>query len=267
MAALGQAALSTTAYDSVSHFAADMRTPETGIALGMVAGVGLNGVVGLIYAIVLCFTLPVDPTSIITSSTGFPFAQVLFEKTNSTAGTVILLFLLLFPFFLSISDVNMAASRIVRQYAQQGGLPSIFTGTNHRLGCPTMATALVAAIQVCLSLIYWGSTSAFFSFISSPAIMLALSYSVVAVLMLFARPHLPRKPIFNLGKPLGVLCNIVAVIFTLCILVFLCLPSTYPVTAVSMNYTSVIVVAAVLAGNVTWFCYGRHHYVGPPEEL
>lgn len=265
VAALGQAALSTTAFDSVSHFAHEMKTPETGVAIGMVAGVGLNGVVGLIYAIVLCFTLPVDPTAILSSSTGFPFAQVLHDKTGSVVGTIFLLFLLLFPFFLGLTDVNMAAARIVQQYARQGGLPTFFARASRRFDCPTSGTLLVMIIQVGLSFIYWGSTSGFTSFISSPPIILAASYSVVIALMLcHARPNLTRKPIFYMGKGLGIFANILALLFALCITVFLCLPSTYPVTAVSMNYTSVIVVATLVSGLGTWYSYGRHHYIGPP---
>ena len=137
----------------------------------MVSAVGLNGIIGLAYALVLCFTLPVDPSSLISTSTGFPFAQLLLDKTNSPGGTTFMLFIFLLPFWNTVTDVNMASSRIMLQFATQGGLPKILSKTSKKLDSPIYAALLVAAIQIGMSFIYLGSTTAFVSFISAPGII------------------------------------------------------------------------------------------------
>lgn len=146
------------------------RTPFPS-AIGMVSAVALNGVVGLAYAVVLCFTLPPDPTSLLESTTGFPFAQFLMDKTHSVYGTVLMLVILIVPFWTTACDVNMAAARIVLRFSAQGGLPKSLSKTNAKLDSPVRAAVAVGIIQIALSFIYCGSTTAFISFISAPGIV------------------------------------------------------------------------------------------------
>lgn len=82
-------------------------------------------------------------------------------------------------------------------------------------------------------------------------------------MLLHARPKLCNPPPFSLGRLLGPCCNIISIVFTVCLTIFLSLPSTYPVTAGNMNYTSVIYVASLASGVVLWYTYGKKSYAGP----
>jgi amino acid transporter len=180
VAALGQAALSTTAYDSIAHFSTEMKNPQRSLPIAMVSGVGLNGIVGFLYVIVLGYVVPNDLTPLVESATGFPFAQLLLDTTGSVAGTTVLLLLLLLPFFCTVADVNMASARILLGFAERGGLPKVMAGSSAALDCPTWATALVCVIQIGLAWTLCGSTAAFASFVSAPALCRELLLSPCA---------------------------------------------------------------------------------------
>ena len=260
---LAQAALSTTAFDIVAHFAEETERPHRDAPVAMVAGLGLSGFVTLLYALVLVFVLPSDVTALASTSTGFPFAQLLLDKTGSPAGAIVLMLIILIPFLLTISDVNMAASRSLLSLAREGGIPgqSWMAHIHPRFDAPVRAQFVVLAIQAPLSAIYAGNTTAFFAIISVPTIALAITYATVAAQMLLKRKHL--SPPFSLGSVLGPVCNVITIAFTLFLTVILSLPATYPPTPQDMNYTSVILVAILLTAAVFWVCYGRRHYRGP----
>ncbi|PWN49107.1 amino acid transporter [Violaceomyces palustris] len=235
---LSQSAISTTAFDIVAHFAEEMENPARDAPIAMMSSVGINGVVGMIYAVVLIFTLPTDVTTLTTSATGFPFAQFMYDKTGSVPGAILFLVILLVPFFLTLADVNMAAARMILSFAREKGLPASdsLSKVNQALDAPVMATVLVFIGQVPLAFIFIGNSAAFNAIISVPTLALAISYAIVAWLMLFrGRPVMKLKAPFDLGHFWGPISNFICVLFTVCLTVFLSLPPVYPVTAANMS--------------------------------
>lgn len=259
---LSQAALSTTAFDAVAHLAYEMHDPHKDVPFGMLSAIGTNGVIGLLYAIMFIFCLPANAFDLLSTPTGFPFGQFLLNITNgSQVGTIFLILVFFIPLLLTVVDVYVTTSRIACGFASQGGLPSFVGKINQRFDAPIFAFILIGIINVCLAWIYVGSTAAFTAFISAPAVVLGWTYSAVAVCMLlYGRPVKRIKTSFNLGSILGPFANVVTIIFYLCLTVFLSLPPTFPVSASSMNYTSVILAASMLAPIFTWFLYAKRFY-------
>lgn len=262
---LCQSAISTTAWDAVSHFSSEMHHPQRDVPFGMFMAIGLNGFVGLLYAVVFVFCLPPDAIELLSTPMGFPFAQYLYNLANqSRIGTVFLLLVIVVPMTLAMTDVIMATARIACSFARQGGLPSIFANVHQGLDAPLPGLALVLIVNLCLAYIYVGSTAAFAAFASAPAVLLGWTYSIIAAYMLFVgRPMKKLQCPFSLGPVVGPMCNVVTVAYNLCITVFLCLPSSRPVTPQTMNYTSAILAASLLFPVLCWIMYARHNYKGP----
>lgn len=259
---LSQAALSTTAFDAVIHLGPEMHQPQRDVPFGMMSAIGTNGIVGLIYSVIFIFCLPANAFDLLSTPTGFPFGQFLLNLANgSQVGTVFLILVFFIPLLFTVVDVYLTASRIVYGFALQGGVPKFLGRINQKLDAPILAFIFVGIINISLAWIYVGSTAAFTAFISAPVVILGWTYSAVAGCMLFyGRPKLRLQPNFSLGSILGPVANFVTIIFYLCLTIFLSLPPTHPVTAKSMNYTSVILVASILAPIVSWFFYAKNHY-------
>ena len=88
--------------------------------------------------------------------------------------------------------------------------------------------------------------------------------------MFFIRRFSTERPIefgpWNLGK-LGIAINILAIAFCLFLVVFLPFPTSLPVTALNMNYASVVFAGVILFSLVDWFVRGRKRYTGPIREI
>ncbi|GAK65683.1 GABA permease GabA [Moesziomyces antarcticus] len=287
---LSQAALSTTAMDVPTHFSEEMANPARQVPIAIFGGLGTSVVVTLAYAFVLVFTLP-ELDAIITTSTGFPFAEMLRLKT-SRSGAIVLLLIPLVSFLITSADVAMAASRCIYGFSRQRGFPlSTFFGTvNTRFDSPLRAGLLVLVCQSCIGLIYIGNTAAFSAIISVPTLLLAVSYAIVAGVCLAARYRAGRgeprgatadkqggsmgsdssegdgdgawDPPFKMPKWLTISANLLTIAFTVLLCVFLSLPPTWPVTSANMNYTSAFLVGSFAIPAVCWIRY-RHAYQGP----
>ncbi len=184
---LSQAALSTTAMDVPTHFSEEMANPARQVPIAIFGGLGTSIVVTLAYAFVLVFTLP-ELDAIITTSTGFPFAEMLRLKT-SRSGAIVLLLIPLVSFLITSADVAMAASRCIYGFSRQRGFPSQRSLARSTRGstrrCAPVCWFLVC--QSCIGLIYLGNTAAFNAIISVPTLLLAVSYAIVAGVCLAAR--------------------------------------------------------------------------------
>lgn len=297
MASLSSVAYATCAYDATFHFASEMRYPERSAPIAAVAGLGLNCATTLVMALALIFCMPPADDSLANAASGSAFTQLMLNKTGSVAGTTVIIVSIVIPYWLGGVDGNMACARIMWGMANRGGLPKIFGAVNKKWDAPWFSLIVVTAIQAGLAFINCGSDAAFSAFISAPFVCLGVSYIWVSWWMLtYARPKLNLRPSFKLGPVLGPACNIMTIVFVVCLTVFLCLPPEYPVTPVrlpslhprlrlrfrlgppftdnpppfslqsGMNYTSVIIVAFLGMGPFFWLFYGRKHYRGPIPE-
>ncbi|KAJ9474658.1 putative Choline transport protein (putative) [Pseudozyma hubeiensis] len=286
---LSQAALATTAMDAPSHFSEEMANPARQVPLAIFGGLGMSVAVTLGYAFVLVFTLP-QLEDIISTPTGFPFAEILRIKT-SRSGAIVLLLIPLISFLITMADVVMATSRCIYGFSRQRGFPcSSFFGTiNTRFDSPLRAGVLVMISQSLICLIYIGNTAAFNALISAPTQLLAVSYAIVAYVCLVSRWKASRQsgtgtptekvvndnmtaeasdcgsawdPPFKMPALLTISANVMTIVFTVLLCVFLSLPPTWPVTSANMNYTSVFLVGSCLFPVVCWNRY-KGVYQGP----
>ena len=123
------------------------------------------------------------------------------------------------------------------------------------MGVPVNALALVTIIQMLLGLINLGSTSAFTAFVSVGVQALALGYAIPIAISLLNKREQVLKARWNLGRIIGPIVNVVALLWISFELVLFSMPTALPVTAISMNYASVVLVGF---GAIAAVWYGIH---------
>uniref|UniRef100_A0A093XHP4 Putative amino-acid permease C15C4.04c n=1 Tax=Talaromyces marneffei PM1 TaxID=1077442 RepID=A0A093XHP4_TALMA len=229
--------------------------------------VPVGGIAGLFFIIPICVTLPPLEDLILA-----PAAQALpyiFQQVMGSPGAGLgLIFLVLaITLFCSIS-ITVAASRTTYAFARDEALPlsKLWAQVNSRLGVPVWSLVLVTVVQMLLGLINLGSSSAFTAFVSVGVVALAISYAIPIGASVFHKRQEVNKARFNCGPVLGLVVNIVALLWIAFELVLFCMPSVLPVTAVSMNYAAVVFVGFMAISAVWYGVYARKTYKGPPAS-
>lgn len=145
--------------------------------------------------------------------------------------------------FCAIS-ICTAASRATWAFARDKALPfhRIFSRVDNDPSSyfpeiPLNAFLLSTLIQVLLGLLYLGSSAAFNAFVGVAATCLGASYAMpVAINLMEGRTHVKGAPAY-LGR-WGVPLNVLAVLWTLFLIVIYSMPATLPVTRSSMSTPS-----------------------------
>jgi len=134
-----------------------------------------------------------------------------------------------------------------------------------------------------LGLINLGSTSAFTAFASVGVQALALAYAIPIAISLLNKREQVLKAQWNLGRIVGPLINAVALVWIAFEMVLFSMPTALPVSSISMNYASVVLVGfgaiaavwyAVHARKCRYCCYqyrirnadNNVAYHGPPAS-
>ena len=88
----------------------------------MMSAVGVNGVLGFVMVVTLCFTMG-DINSIIKSPTGYPFIQIFYNTTQDYAATNTMTAILIVTLTASTITEVATASRQLWSFARDRGLP------------------------------------------------------------------------------------------------------------------------------------------------
>ena len=127
---------------------------------------------------------------------------------------------------------------------------------------PFNAIVFCAVVNTFLGCIYIGSATAFNAFVGSFVILTCLSY-LAAIL-----PHLlsGRSTItpgwFWMNGAVGFIVNAIACIYIICFTVIFSFPFSLPVSAATMNYSSLMSGGLSLFVAAFWF-WRRGHFDGP----
>jgi amino acid transporter len=122
---------------------------------------------------------------------------------------------------------------------------------------PVNALVLTTVVQMLLGLINLGSSSAFTAFASVGVIGLAAAYAIpVAVSMAEGRKAVSTAR-FRLPTFVGWAMNIIMVLWIAFQMVLFSMPATLPVTAVSMNYASVVFVGFFVLSTIYYVIWAR----------
>lgn len=175
---------------------------------------------------------------------------------------------LIITVFCSIS-ITVAASRTTWAFARDRAIPMswLWSRVNKKLGVPVWALGLTTVVQMLLGLINLGSSSTFIAFISVGVMALAVSYVIPIVLSLLHHRKEVNQARWKMGPTVGLVVNVVAVLWILFEVVLFSMPTVLPVTPVSMNYASVVFVAFGAIAAVWYFVHARKGTFTPSYTL
>ncbi|KAH7141458.1 amino acid/polyamine transporter I [Dactylonectria estremocensis] len=230
--------------------------------------VPIGGLAGLFFIIPMCATLP-DLTEIIENS---PVSQALpyiyGRVMGSPGGGLALTFLvIIITVFCSIS-ITVAASRCTWAFARDQAIPwsSLWARIDERHGVPIWALALTTLVQMLLGLINLGSSSAFIAFVSVGVMALAASYGIPIALSVYYRRREIAGARWKMPEGLGWAVNFIALAWILFEIVLFTMPTALPVTEVTMNYASVVLVGFLALSGIWYAVHARKVFTGPPES-
>ncbi|KAK3615805.1 hypothetical protein LTR56_026368 [Elasticomyces elasticus] len=268
MVGLGGVVPSLAGYDCAVHMAEEIKDASRTLPRAIVFGVAVNGTMGLIMVITVCFTLG-DTQSILSTATGYPFIQVFFNATGSYAATNTMTALVVTVFTSAVISEIATSSRQLWSFARDGGLPcsSWVAKISPGAKIPLNAIFVSLVIVVLVSLINLGSPVALNAINSVTISALMSSYILTIGCVLYRRLSGQPLPLrrWSLGR-LGMAFNIASLVFLLPLFVFAFFPLATPVTPSSMNWGVVMFGGVVLGATIFYAVEGRKTYT-PPVAL
>lgn len=242
----------------------------------MVGSVAINGLIGLIYAIVLLFALG-DLESLLTSPIGFPFMQLFLNVTGSAAGASILALCITLIAVAANAAGLTSTSRTAWAFARDDGLPAsgFLSAVNPTIKVPVRMILVISFLQMLLGLIYLGSSTAFNAVLSMAILGMYASYfSPILFMLIYGRRSSAQVVrglgggMFNLGSRWGPVINVIALLWLILAMVFSTFPTVEPVTPDNMNYCVVVTMGWMLIGGVYYYLLGgKRRFTGPVVEL
>ncbi|KAG0142125.1 hypothetical protein CROQUDRAFT_50725 [Cronartium quercuum f. sp. fusiforme G11] len=174
--------------------------------------------------------------------------------------------------FSVVLTAQQATSRTVFSFSRDGGVPDGgFFARLSKNRVPINAVWFVAVISMMLGLLNFVSVVALNAVFSLCTMALDSSYAIpIALKLIFMdHPEVNFKPgPFNLGRGfLMWFVNGISVLWVSFVFVILALPTVIPVTAVNMNYASVITFSVVFCSSLWYFCQAHRWYRGPRSNI
>lgn len=238
----------------------------------MMGSILLNGFLGLIYAIILLFSLG-DLANLLASETGFPFIQLFYNVTKSNGGATVMSLIVSFIAVAANSAGLTSTSRTAWAFARDQAIPfsGYFQRLTPRTQIPGRMIVCLTVLQMLLGFIYIGNTTAYNAILSMAIFGMYLSYLLPVVCMIIFGRRLIAKGVvtpgpFKLGGIGGPIINILALGWMLVVCIFCNFPTVMPVTAIDMNYCVVVMVGWLFVGLFYYGSRGRKQYLGPVME-
>ncbi|KAE9364440.1 amino acid transporter [Stipitochalara longipes BDJ] len=262
------AAYTFSAIGMISSMAEEVADPAIKVPKAMSLCVPVGGIAGLFFILPICATMP-PLADIILAPSGQAIPYIFHIVMGSPGGGLGLTFLVLgVTMFCSIS-ITVAASRCTWAFARDDAIPGarIFAIVNKKLGIPLYALILTTVVQMLLGLINLGSSSAFLAFVSVGVIALAVSYAIpIAISLLWNKRVEVNQAKWNCGPIIGPIVNVIAIAWISFEVVLFSMPTALPVTSITMNYASVVLVGFMAMAAAWYFIYAKRVYKGPPAS-
>ncbi|KGO40238.1 Amino acid/polyamine transporter I [Penicillium expansum] len=251
--------------DCISHLSEEVPKPHVKVPQGIMIQMLTAFTTSFVYLIALFYSIQ-DIDMVFNTNVGyFPTAEIYRQATGSTTGAIGLIAVLFLATFPTLIGTFVTGGRMWWSLARDNATPfsSYFAEVHPTLNAPVRATVAMSALVTCIGCIYVGSTTAFQALISSFIVMSTLSYfGAILPHVLTGRRNIVPGP-FYMGKTLGMVVNIVSLVYIIVTVIFFCFPFVMPATVQNMNYTSVITVGLMALTALWWFVRGKTEYRGP----
>lgn len=243
----------------------ETRDASVSVPRAMVGSYLLNSALGLLFLVAYLFCIT-DVEASVNDATGYPFLWVL-NSFLALPGTNVLAAVVTFLIFAGTLSYNLSTSRQTWAFARDNGLPfsNWIAKVDPKLHVPVNSVAFTCIITFLLSLINFGSSTAFNAIISLNLVSLMITYVVSIGCVLYRRlyhPELLPQARWSLGK-LGVPINAAAFLYSAFAFFWCFWPSDQETTVEWMNWAVVMFVGVTLVSVVDYYVRARKVYQGP----
>lgn len=251
----------------------EVRRAKQSVPRAMVYTILINGALSYAIILVLLYAMG-DPDMVLGSA--YPIIPICVNTTGSLPAATAMVTGLLVMTFCVIAASLASVSRITWAWARDGALPAWFAHIDPRYRVPVRALWLPVLIVSALSLLNVKSTAAtaFAAFTALSSLGLYSSYIIAISCVLHARltgrlgdqpQHAVRYGEWRMPPGWGTPVNVVALLWTAYLTVWLPFPTTLPVTGTNMNYAGPVYVVVVMAAVGYWFSWGKKRWPGLNE--
>ncbi|KXL51023.1 MAG: hypothetical protein FE78DRAFT_66392 [Acidomyces sp. 'richmondensis'] len=189
--------------DAGAHMSEELKDASVQLPRAMMWAILANGVCGVAMLITYCFCIT-DLQDLLSSTSQYPIVNVLYSATNSYAATCILGSVLVILLYFSTVTTVASSSRQIWAFSRDQGFPfSVwirFVPVSWEI--PLNALLVCLVVSIILSLINFGSTTAFTAVTSVSNAALLFSYIISIGCLRLKRyrgePLLPRR--WSLGR-------------------------------------------------------------------
>ncbi|KAI4191057.1 MAG: hypothetical protein L6R41_000372 [Letrouitia leprolyta] len=252
-------------FDCAVHMSEEVEDASRTLPRSIMWSVYLNGAMGLIMAITMCYCLG-DLQEVVKTDTGYPFIQVFFNVTKSYAATNIMTTIIIITLTACCISEVATSSRQLWSFARDKGIPfsDWFAYVSPTMHIPLRAVLVSMSITCVISLINIGSTAALNAIVSLCVVSLLSSYYITIACLVWRRlrgePLPPRR--WSLGR-YGLAINIISLLFLTPIWFFAFWPLSTPVEPSTMNWAVVMYGGVIIWSLVYYAVWGKESYVGP----
>lgn len=254
-----------TGYDASAHMTEETIGAETRAPWGVVMSVVVSAIAGYAVLMGLLAAAPDISTTVGVGAASAinPVLFILESRLGYILGTLFFAVAVGAQFFCGMSSIT-TNSRMIYAFSRDGAVP--FSRLWHKLDrgrTPRNAIILAAVGAFILAIPSVFSFTAYVAITSIAVIGLYISYVLPILLRLMAKDFKPGP--WHLGawsRPIGV----IAIVWVVFIAILFMLPTAWPLTVLTFNYTSVIVLGALVLLVIWWFVSVRHWFKGPHAQ-
>ncbi|EQB43635.1 hypothetical protein CGLO_17688 [Colletotrichum gloeosporioides Cg-14] len=251
-------------YDAACHLAEELPNAARNVPLAMIGSIVLNGLMGLVYAIILLFSTS-KLEGVLATPLGFPVMQIYLDATQSAAGATTMSLLLIVLAGAACCAALTSTSRTLWAFARDEAVPysKLIGRVDQRSQIPANAIYVILILQMLIGFIYLGNSTAFNAVLSMAIIGTYTSYALPIVGMLLngrRKLSVSEYGPFKLRGCVGPILNVVAVAFMVLSIAFSALPSQIPVSWETMNYSTGVMIGWSVFGVLYYIWKGRKQF-------
>ncbi|KAF8846794.1 amino acid transporter [Acephala macrosclerotiorum] len=255
--------------DSACHLSEELKDAAWVLPRSMVATAIVNYIMGFVMTVTVMSTLG-DVNSILSTTTGQPYIQVVLNATQSRVGTSIMTAVVAVLLLFAAVNLVTTSSRQLFAFARDKGLPfsNVLAYVRPGWDIPLNAVLTTLAITTLISLIIIGSSIAFNVIVSIGQVGTVASY--IVAISCIARKRLVKEPLlpsrFSLGKA-GLTINLIALAFLVLAFVFPFFPAQSHPNAAEMNWNILVTGFTMGVALIYYVFRARFTYRGPVEYV
>ncbi|KAL2838651.1 amino acid/polyamine transporter I [Aspergillus pseudoustus] len=251
--------------EAACHLAEELPSPKRVLPRILLIVIVSQVVVGVIWIIVLGFAI-IDLEKILNTTTGIPVLELIRLATNSDAAAIGFAVVLLINNGTSALGSAVAMSRQGYAFARDGGLfwNRKLVERSTLAEIPVWSIHLPSFLVALIGFVYLFSDAAFNAIIGGQGVCMIISFASPALALLVTRRKLlPSSRHWNLGGVWATPLYIFVIGYAVLVTIVALIPQRHPVTALNMNYTSLVLGALLIGMALSWFVEGRGSYAPP----